>query len=116
MPFVLAAFAFAASLTAPASAQPPAEIYATAVRAYVAGGEVIEAMAPMQAWGRPEFQKAIDALRATRDGKTMEAAAVLQLEIALGEINRSPVMSQEHLELGESLVDWLRAAPADQLH
>ncbi|MDO8678334.1 MAG: hypothetical protein Q7R30_07200 [Acidobacteriota bacterium] len=110
LPILAAAVALAAapSAQAPTSA---VDSYATAVRTYVATGDTVKALTPIQAWAKPEFERAIDALIARRDQALIEAAAVLQVEIAVGVVMLSPRSAGTHLELGEKLIRSLRALP-----
>ena len=94
------------------SAQAPArvaDIYRGVVAVYVAGGELKQAVIPLQSWTRKEFDTAIDAIIARRDIREMEAAAVLQLEFGVAVVHASVVSAEQHFNLGKRLVNTLHS-------
>lgn len=109
--YVLASVLLNATLASAQTPSSPADLYIGAVRTYVVTGDPIAALAAIPGWSQAQFEGAIKGMIAGTDSETKAAAAVLQLEIALGTAMRSPAAATGFLELGEALILDLRSRP-----
>lgn len=102
--WLLTIAAVAASSQAPAS---PVETYLAAVRTYVATRDAGKAVTELQGWSKAQFTTAIEGLIKRGDQRLIEAAALLQLEIGLGVVQRFPASAMGYCELGHTLLNSL---------
>ncbi|MDP2320962.1 MAG: hypothetical protein Q8O42_16665 [Acidobacteriota bacterium] len=107
-PIVLAALVALGASPRGQSAAPAAGDYAAAVQKYVADHDAGKAVGSLAAWTAGHFETAIEQYLAQPEAM-QAAAAVLQLEIGLGVVTRSPALASQHLELGHLIVRTLRA-------
>ena len=90
------------------------QAYVNAIDEYVTGHELPETVMTLQLWTRKDFEAAVDRLILERNPQQLEAAAILQLEMALGVMAVSPEGAQIHFELGEKLLRSLAPTPAER--
>ena len=101
--------ALAAMLPPHAAAQTPdqAAIHRGAVDVYLQTGDIARAVRPLQSFKTQDFERAVDALVASRDVTRMRAAAVFHLDIGVALAGLSAAATKLHLDIGKSLLEKL---------
>ena len=83
----------------------PADVYRSAVDAYVRDGDISRAVQPLEDWKPQQFENAIRETIASKDRARMEATAIFQLEIGVALAGLSSSSSRMHIELGADVID-----------
>jgi len=80
-------------------------IHRSAVDIYLRTGDLVRAVTPLQPFKVQEFERALEAVVATRDPRWMRAVAVFHLEIAAAVAGTSPGTAKVHIDLGRELLE-----------
>ncbi len=114
---MLATAALVCAAISLASQMPPDRLdaYDAAVRVYVSGGDLAEPVKRLRAFTSEDFDAAAERIIAGKDRALSQAAAVFQLEIAVGVVAVAPTMASEHLALGRLLLDQLVPEPGSAI-
>jgi len=85
-----------------------AAIYRGAVDVYVRTGDITRAVAPLQTWKPQDFDRALEALIATKQAGPMRATAIFHLDIAAALVGFSAGTAKIHIDMGRVLLNKLR--------
>jgi len=80
-------------------------IHRGAVDIYVQTGDLLRAVTPLQQFKTQDFERALEAVIATKDPRLIRAAAVFHLDIAAAVAGMSPGTSKVHIDLGRDLLE-----------